>query len=131
MNMNDIYIARTMESPEVDFKFSNNTLSLTGEAYPENAGEFFNPLLYALKSYLAKRDGILIQFNFRLTYFNSASTKMLYSIFSLLNETACTRNQVVLNWHHDEDDDTILEYGEAVKDDFNALEVNLVEASMA
>ena len=129
MSINDIYIPRTMESPEVDFKFSNNILNLTGEAYPENAGEFFTPLLFALKSYLAKRDGILIQFNFRLTYFNSASTKMLYSIFSLLNETACTSNQVILNWHHDEDDDTILEYGQAVKEDFNALDVNLVEAS--
>jgi hypothetical protein len=129
--MNDILIARTIESPEVNFKFSSNVLTLTGEAYPENASEFFRPILLALEAYLKATDGVDIEFNFRLTYFNSASTKMLYSIFGLLNESACSKNRVFLNWHHDREDDTMLEYGESVKDDFNALDFKLVEAALA
>ena len=129
--MNDIYIARTIESPEVDFRFSSNVLTLSGEAYPENASEFFRPILLALEAYLKAIDGIDIEFNFRLTYFNSASTKMLYSIFGLLNESACTRNRVFMNWYHDKEDDTMLEYGESVRDDFNALDFRLIETALA
>lgn len=120
--MNDIYIARTAHSPEVDFRFSDHALAMTGEAYPENANEFFHPLLLALESYLRKADDRDIEFNFRLTYFNSAATKMLYSLFELLNESACTNNRVILNWYYDEEDDTILEFGEGIHDDFNALD---------
>lgn len=120
--MNDIYLARTTHSPEIDFRFSEHTLTMSGEAYPENANEFFHPLLMALEQYLGKVDSHDIVFNFRLTYFNSAATKMLYNIFELLNESACTSNRIVLNWYYDEEDDTILEFGEGIHDDFNALD---------
>ncbi|HEY3327605.1 MAG TPA: DUF1987 domain-containing protein [Novimethylophilus sp.] len=120
--MNDLYIARTTHSPNVEFRFSGHELTLTGEAYPENANEFFHPILMALENYLKSVDDQEIHFNFRLTYFNSAATKMLYSIFELLNESACSSNHVILNWFHDEEDDTILEFGEAVHDDFSALD---------
>lgn len=129
--MNDIFIARTIESPEVDFKFSSNVLSLTGEAYPENASDYFRPILLALEFYLNKSDMCNIQFNFCLTYFNSASTKMLYSIFSLLNKSACTSNRVIMNWYHDEEDDTIIEFGESVKEDFSALDFRMIAGAPA
>ncbi|MDE2344110.1 MAG: DUF1987 domain-containing protein [Betaproteobacteria bacterium] len=120
--MNDFHIARTAHTPEVDFRFSEHRLTLCGEAYPEDAASFFNPVLSVLERYLATVDDCNIEFNFQLTYFNSASTKMLYRLFGLLNDSACTRNRVVMRWHHDPEDDTVLEFGESVHDDFNALE---------
>lgn len=129
--MNDIYLARTLHSPEVDFRFSEHALTMTGEAYPENANEFFHPLLLALESYLHKVDDRDIEFNFRLTYFNSAATKMLYSLFELLNESACTNNRVILNWYYDAEDDTILEFGEGIHDDFRALDFRPQEVDLA
>lgn len=129
--MKDIYLARTTHSPEVDFRFSEHTLTLTGEAYPENANEFFHPLLMGLESYLNSVDSRDIEFNFRLTYFNSAATKMIYSMFELLNESACTSNRVVLNWYYDEEDDTILEFGDGIHDDFNALDYRPVAVDLA
>ncbi len=129
--MNDIYIARTLESPEVDFRFSQNVLTIAGEAYPENAAHFFQPLLTGLASYLKSVDGRDIEFNFQLTYFNSASTKMLYSLFDLLNESACTSNRVRLNWFHDEEDDTILDFGHGVQDDFSALDFRPVTVDLS
>jgi len=120
--MSDIYIARTTYSPEVNFLFSSHQLTMTGEAYPENANEFFHPLLTGLERYLKSVDSKDIHFNFQLTYFNSAATKMLFSLFELLNESACTSNRVILNWYHDEDDDTILEFGQDMHDEFKALD---------
>jgi hypothetical protein len=129
--MKDIYLARTSHSPEVDFRFSANSLSMSGEAYPENANEFFHPILTGLEKYLGAMDGQDIEFHFRLTYFNSAATKMLYSMFELLNESACTSNRVILNWYHDEEDDTILEFGEGIKDDFGALDFRPIAIDLA
>ena len=129
--MKDIYLARTTHSPEVDFRFSEHTLTLTGEAYPENANEFFHPLLMGLESYLNSVDSRDIEFNFRLTYFNSAATKMIYSMFELLNESACTSNRVILNWYYDEEDDTILEFGDGIHDDFTALDYRPMAVDLA
>lgn len=129
--MNDIHLTRTPQSPEVDFRFRENRLSMTGEAYPENANEFFRPLLNALEDYLASVDGQDIEFNFRLTYFNSAATKMLFNMFDLLNESAASSNRIILNWYHDEEDDTILEFGEGIQDDFQALEFRAIAVTSA
>src|SRR5690242_13197997 len=129
--MNDLYITRTTHSPEVDFRFTSHQLTLTGEAYPENANAFFHPILMELESYLKSVDSKDIEFNFRLTYFNSAATKMLYSIFELLNDSACKSNRIILNWFHDEEDDTILEFGEAVHDDFTALDFRPLAVDLA
>lgn len=121
--MNNIYIARTSESPEVDFNFSSHILNIIGEAYPENASDFFRPILMGLESYLKSISECDVIFNFQLTYFNSASTKMLYSVFELLNESASVNaNRIVLNWYHDEEDDTILEFGLDVQEDFQWLD---------
>ena len=119
--MTDIYIERTATSPEVDFKFSSHQLNLTGEAYPENAFEFFQPILEGLEKYLHSIKDTVIEFNFHLTYFNSAATKMLYSMFEILNDAAFAGNQVILNWYHDEEDDTSLEFGEGIQQDYTAL----------
>lgn len=129
--MKNIFISRTAMSPEVDFRFTEHKLHLTGEAYPENANEFFHPILKGLESYLKNHDGQTIEFHFKLTYFNSAATKMLYKIFELLNESASKNNRIILNWFHDEEDDTIQEFGEGVKEDFMAIEFCPVVLSAA
>jgi hypothetical protein len=129
--MNDIYIARTSNSPEVSFDFSKNTMTMTGEAYPENANDFFHPLLMSLEQYLNAADGKHIEFNFRLTYLNSAATKMIYTMFELLNESARTKNSIVLNWYHDEEDDAIMEFGEGVRDDFRSLDYRAIALELA
>lgn len=128
--MTDIYIPATSDTPEIDFKFSNNTLSMSGEAYPENGVEFFRPILRQLQSHLKSLNGDTVEFNFQLTYFNSVSTKIFYSMFELLNEYAKAHpNCVLLNWHHDEDDDTILELGQDIQEDFTWIDFNAIALS--
>lgn len=125
--MTDIYIPATSDTPEINFRFSNNTLSMSGEAYPENGVEFFRPILRQLQSHLKSLNGDAIEFNFQLTYFNSVSTKVFYSMFELLNEYAKAHpNCVLLNWHHDEEDDTILELGQDIQEDFTWIDFNAV-----
>ena len=123
------YFARTSLTPEVNFNFATHHLSLKGEAYPENAASFFNPLLEKVSSYLDSISDETITFDVDLTYFNSAATKMLFRLFGLLNEAGQNGNTVILNWYHDEVDLTSLEFGYDIKEEFLELEFNAVPIS--
>jgi hypothetical protein len=120
--MEPLFIAASPTSPEIDFRFDQHTLSIKGESYPENAAAFYGPLIARVQAYLEGCKDAAITVNVSLAYFNSSSTKMLFSFFEALNDAAMAGNQVRLNWYHDEDDDTILEFGQELQDDFGALD---------
>jgi hypothetical protein len=124
--MHDIFIDRTASTPEVDFQFSKHKLNMTGEAFPENANAFFRPILIELEKYLNSDEFRNIEFNFHLTYFNSASTKLLYTLFEMLDNAAAANDSVALNWYHDEEDDTSLEFGEGIHEDYKSLEFRAI-----
>ncbi|MQA18226.1 DUF1987 domain-containing protein [Rugamonas rivuli] len=120
--MEPLFISASPTSPEIDFRFDQDTLSIKGESYPENAAAFYGPLIARVQAYLDGCNDASITVNVSLAYFNSSSTKMLFSFFDALNKAAIAGNQVRLNWYHDEDDDTILEFGQELQDDFDALD---------
>jgi len=120
--MDNLFIAASPSSPEVDFRFDERRLSLKGESYPENAAQFWGDIIAALRSFLAEDSGATaVTVNVALAYFNSSSTKMLFSLFGALNDKAKSGAEVVLNWYHDEDDDTIFEFGQELMEDFPDL----------
>jgi hypothetical protein len=121
--MQNLHIAATADSQEVDFRFDTHSLKLSGESYPENAAAFYGSVLKSVDEYLAHvASGTRVTVDVALVYFNSSSTKMLFSLFDLLNGAAQKNVHVVLNWHHDPDDDTIQEFGFELRDDFPGLE---------
>ncbi|QHI97185.1 DUF1987 domain-containing protein [Xylophilus rhododendri] len=120
--MDNLYIAPTPSTPEVDFKFDAHRLSLRGESYPENAAAFYGDIIAKLKDYLGGQQSEKIEVNIALAYFNSSSTKMLFNLIEALNDAVDTGNQVQLNWFHDEEDDTILEFGQELSEDFTSIE---------
>lgn len=119
--MDNFYIAPTPSSPEVDFRFNEHVLSLRGESYPENAAAFYGGVIDRLKAYLAQQQSRRIEIHIALAYFNSSSTKMLFNVIGELSGAAEAGNEVVLHWYHDEEDDTILEFGQELSDDFPAI----------
>lgn len=120
--MDNLHIAATATSPEVDFRFDQHLLSLKGESYPENAAAFYAPIIQQLRAYLQTCESVVITANVALAYFNSSSTKMLFSIFDALDRSAQSGNRVQMNWYHDEEDETILEFGEELQADFKAID---------
>jgi SiaC family regulatory phosphoprotein len=119
----DLIIPETGSSPEVEFRFGARTLALRGESYPENAAAFYSDIIARTKAYLdALAAGETVTVNVALTYFNSSSTKMLFTLFNALNEAAEAGVRVVLNWQHDVDDDTIAEFGAELHEEFPAID---------
>jgi hypothetical protein len=122
--MENLFIAATAASPEVDFRFDQNVLSLRGESYPENAAAFYTPIVERLNAWLDDCAAALITVEVTLTYFNSSSTKMLFSMFDALDQAASSGKRVLVNWYRDEEDETILEFGEELQTDFTAIKFN-------
>jgi hypothetical protein len=119
--MDNLYIAPSPRSPEVDFRFDAHRLSLRGESYPENAASFYSDIITALKAYLVQQRGRRIEVHIALAYFNSSSTKMLFNLIAALNEAVQADNTVELHWYYIEEDDNIFEFGQELVDDFPAL----------
>lgn len=122
--MDNIYIEATATSPEIDFRFDQHLLSMKGESYPENAAAFYAPIVEQLRRFLATQEQASIRTNIALAYFNSSSTKMLFSIFDALDQAAQAGNRIEVNWYHDEEDETIFEFGEELKADFTSIVFN-------
>ncbi|MBY0579235.1 MAG: DUF1987 domain-containing protein [Burkholderiales bacterium] len=129
--MQDFYIPATAMSPEIDFRFSRHVLNIKGESYPENAAAFYNQVLSQLTLYLSSPEHKSIEVNVELKYFNSSSTKILLKLFEILNDAVHAGNSITLNWYHDEDDDTILEFGEDLHSDYERLNFNPIAISAA
>lgn len=125
--MKDLHIPASNETPEVDFRFSENKLIIRGESYPENAMSFFGPIRNSLQDYLSSLvPGDSVNFEIALRYFNSSSTQLIRALVAMLNAAALTGKHAVLDWHHDEDDDMMLEFGLDLQDEHGALNYNAV-----
>ncbi|MBV8037118.1 DUF1987 domain-containing protein [Roseateles sp.] len=124
--MTPLHIPATGSSPEIEFRFDDHELSLRGESFPENAAAFYGPVIAALRDFLDQpgRDQAL-KVSVSLTYFNSSSTKMLFTLFDLLDQAAASGRSVQLHWWHDVEDDTIREFGEELMVDFQNMDIQL------
>ena len=114
--MSDFIIEETIDTPLVVLNFSEGSMKITGKSIPENATNFYNPILNAIDKYKeAPAEKTLVEFH--LEYFNTSSSKYLLDILRQLQVIYTEGNNVEINWYHDEDDDEILEIGE----DFSSI----------
>ncbi|KAA8996166.1 DUF1987 domain-containing protein [Affinibrenneria salicis] len=129
LNISDLNIVATACTPAVNFSFGRHHLMLSGESYPENAAAFYRPIVASLQDFLDQlsesglNDADLppLEIHVSLTYFNSSSTKMLFSLFSVLNQAAERGLSIALHWYYHQEDDITGEFGEELHIDFPAL----------
>lgn len=129
--MENLKIAGTERSPEIDFNFENHTFLVKGESCPEDVSEFFGPIMGQLEEYASNASGETIQFTFELIYFNSSTAKVLMGLFDTLDEAAESGNDVTVTWVYEEDDDNMEEMGEEFGEDLEhaKFELKAVPAS--
>lgn len=83
--MEVLHIEGTEDTPEVLLDSGNNTFSISGRSFPENAIEFYEPIFAWLQKYAeeVKND---MEFEFCMEYFNTSSSKQIAKIFLLLEK---------------------------------------------
>ena len=116
--MDNLKITKTKYTMGINFNKDTGTLDMAGSSYPENALEFFNPIISWIKKYIAEvKKGIVM--NIRLNYLNTSSTKCILDIFEIFEQYHQAGGEVKINWYYAEDDEDIMETGEELGEDFN------------
>ena len=109
--MESISIEGTPKTPSVSFDANTGIIEIKGRSIPENSIEFYRPLVEWLEEY-SKEPQKLTTVNIQLEYFNTSSSKCILDVFKKLETIKKARNEVVINWYYEEDDEDMLEAGE-------------------
>lgn len=108
--MDKLCISRTKYTPEVNMDSDLHSVSFAGNCYPENAVEFFEPILEWLREYIREHENIEV--DFKVNYFNTSSSKCFLIILEILEAFSASGGKVMVNWYYREDDEDMLESGE-------------------
>jgi hypothetical protein len=108
--MENLFIEGSETLPTVEFQ-TNGLLKIYGRALPENAFNFFSPLITWVKEFSTPE----INLEINLEYFNTAVSKQLYDFLKAV-EGNSNFGKINLKWYYEDGDDEILESGEIYED---------------
>ena len=108
--MDSLFIDKTQDTPEVILDPTNGKFSFTGTSIPENSKKFFEPIIKWIEEYNQNPNKETFV-NFKMNYFNTASTKYIFDIMVLFKEVAKAGNILVYNWYFHQDDEDMYEAG--------------------
>jgi len=105
----------TDDTPFVHLSRTENIFTIQGNSLPEEVTEFYAPIIESLKGYLANPNDETY-FVFKMLYYNSASSKMMFSIFEILDNAFKEGRNVKIKWMYEADDDDMLDAGKSMQD---------------
>ncbi len=114
--------------PNVDFNAELGVCEFSGESFLEDSVKFYAPYIAWLSDYLENNDKLIL--NFKLSYFNTSSSKRILDILRLLKEYKSKGKSISINWFVPSNDEDIINEVE----DFSIitqLEINILEEELA
>jgi len=109
--MKAIRIEEVGYTPGVVLDARKGIFEITGKACPEDAIEFYQPIIDWLEAYKQEPNKETI-FEFKLSYYNTASSKVLLNIMQRLEDIRKTGADVKIKWFYYEDDEELQNAGE-------------------
>jgi hypothetical protein len=109
--MESIIREGTPKTPSILFDAEKGLVDIRGRSIPENSTEFFKPLVEWLDRY-SENPAKITTVNIHLEYFNTSSSKCILDLFKKLETIYKAKNEVIVNWYYEEDDEDMLEAGE-------------------
>jgi hypothetical protein len=113
--METIKIQGSEDTPKIILDAASEILEISGRSLPEDVSSFYEPVLNWLDEYAGHPNKKTV-FNFKLTYFNTASSKLLLDILMRLEDMHENGHEVLIRWHYPEDDEDMAEAGEEYAD---------------
>jgi hypothetical protein len=122
-----LLIEATKSTPAIDFNAESRQLTIRGESYPENAFQFYAPLLEWLDCFLRPDSNeALIEFILQMTYINTSSSKCLMMILEKLEKATSQGWRVIINWYYDPENENELECAEEFQEFIEVDEFNII-----
>ncbi len=109
--MESIKILKTDDTPGIILDAKNEIFEISGRSLPEDVSAFYDPVLKWLSDYNQKPNPKTV-ISFKLTYFNTASSKLLLDILLKLEELHTAGDKVLVKWYAPSDDEDMQEAGE-------------------
>lgn len=110
--MENLHIEAEKKRPAVDFDLYSGLLKISGNSNLENPGNFYDTVINWLESYTFK-PAIKTTFKMEMNYFNSSSSKHLMKSLRVLEKIQIAgKSDVLIEWHHHEQDGGMLEAGQ-------------------
>ena len=100
--MQTINIPGSDDTPLVVLDAENNNFEISGRSLPEDVVAFYDPILDWLQNY-SENPLEKTTFDFKLEYFNTASSKMLLDVLLKLEDMHDDGNEVLVRWHFPDD----------------------------
>ena len=113
--MNPIIISATDDTPGIRFDAANDIFEITGRSLPEDVSKFYKPILDWIDEYAQSPNGKTV-FNFKLSYFNTASSKIILDILMKLEGMHENGKDIAIKWNYPSDDEDMMEAGEEYSD---------------
>ena len=107
--MDKLFIEATKDTPEIVFDKEKNYFHISGRSLPENAIEFYQPVIDWINAYEEAPNPKMI-FNFKLEYFTTSSAKQIIKTFTLLEKLA-RKIDLTICWHYKPSDNDMYEAG--------------------
>ena len=108
--MNDFFMKKTFNTPEVELLPSEGVLRIEGRSIPEDPGDFYKTIISILEEYYQNPFEIT-RLEIKLEYINSGSSKYLLELLRIVKNNYENGRDCIVNWHYEEDDESIQELG--------------------
>lgn len=114
--MENLIIAATNDTPEINFDAQSGKFSIVGRSYPSDTASFFQPVNTWLNQYvLNPNKTIVLEIN--VEYFHSVSVKFLTNIITKLIRLNSPEISVSVVWYFEDDDDDNIELAKSIERD--------------
>jgi len=124
--MDNILLEQSDNSPKVIMDKDRAFIEFKGKSYPENTFAFYRPITEWLKHYFKycndKNKSIIM--NFKLTYFNSATTQIIFEILDIIEDAEV--NNMEIYWFYDKENSNAFEDYEDYSEEFPELNMKAV-----
>lgn len=108
--MDIIKLEGTEDTPRIVLNPVAGIFEISGRSLPEDCAEFYRPILAWLDKFVGVPSKC--EFEFKLEYFNTASSKLILDILTRLETIKDAGAETKIIWYHREDDEDMEEAGQ-------------------
>ncbi len=109
--MEQILNEGTAKTPTIKANSKTGMIEISGRSNPENAREFYTPLLEWFSEYRVQpaEETVL---NINLEHFNTSSSKFLLDVLRTIRKIKDEGHRCTVNWYYEDDDEEMLDSAE-------------------
>ncbi|MCQ2606956.1 MAG: DUF1987 domain-containing protein [Bacteroidales bacterium] len=123
--MENYFIEETEDTPKISFSADSHIFTISGRSLPENAIDFYAPVLEWVDKTLNENDRESFTFEIKIEYFNTSSSKQLAKLF-LTIEKYYEKHDILIKWFYEKEDLDMLmsgnQYSKFLKLNFKFIE---------